>query len=173
MEDTTKQVNKPTEEGAKKFGKNITDVEAFLKFKRFAMVGVSRNEKEFSRTLFRDLRAQGYDVVPVNPAALQLDGVKCEATVRKVSPPVEGALLMVPAGRLMEALESCADAGMMSVWIYGMAGPAKIHRQAIRFCREREIALIAGYCPYMFLPKTAFFHRFHGMLNRVVGKYPR
>jgi len=31
---------------------------------------------------------------------------------------------------------------------------------------------VAGYCPYMFLPQTPFFHRFHGFLMKVTGAYP-
>jgi predicted CoA-binding protein len=154
-------------------GTKLEDVHDFLKFKRIAMVGVSRDEKEFSRRLFRDLRGQGYDVIPVNPAALQLDGVKCEAAVRQISPAPEGVLLMVSPARTMEMLQTCAEAGVHYVWIYGMSGPGPHLQEAVSFSREHGMNLIAGYCPYMFLPKTGFFHRFHGAINRVTGRYPR
>ena len=173
MESTTSRPDASTEQELEGHGNRRADIDTFLKLQRFAMVGVSRKEKEFSRSLFRDLRGQGYDVLPVNPAAMELDGVKCESSVRRLSPSVKGALLMVPASRLMEALQACADAGIFMVWIYGVSGPGKHHRDAIRFCRENGITLIAGYCPYMFLPKSAFFHRFHGTINRIIGRIPR
>ena len=37
----------------------IEDVEDFLNQKRIAFVGVSRDPKDFSRSLFRDLQRQG------------------------------------------------------------------------------------------------------------------
>ena len=46
----------------------IERARAFLATRRFAVVGVSRNEKDFSRYLLRELLARGYDAVPVNPA---------------------------------------------------------------------------------------------------------
>ena len=39
----------------------------FLAQRRIALVGVSRDPRDLSRTLFRELRRRGYDVVPVNP----------------------------------------------------------------------------------------------------------
>ena len=39
------------------------DIDDFFALKRFLVVGVSRNPKDFSRTLFRELRARGYDAV--------------------------------------------------------------------------------------------------------------
>src|SRR5215468_860431 len=56
-------------EGHKIGGSSMTtraDIDDFLALQRIAMVGVSRNSKDFSRTLFRDLCDRGYDVVPVN-----------------------------------------------------------------------------------------------------------
>jgi hypothetical protein len=39
----------------------------FLAGKRIALVGVSSRTEDFSRALFRELVARGYDVVPVHP----------------------------------------------------------------------------------------------------------
>jgi len=50
------------------------DIEDFLAQKRLVMVGVSRNPKDFSRGLFRDLRRRGYDMVPVNPRVSVVEG---------------------------------------------------------------------------------------------------
>ena len=64
----------------------------FLAQRRIALVGVSRNPRDLSRTLFRELRRRGYDVVPVNPDA----GVGRRRTV-----PPAGSRTSVPesAGR--------------------------------------------------------------------------
>jgi len=39
----------------------------FLAQRRIALVGVSRDPRDLSRALFRELRGRGYDVVPVHP----------------------------------------------------------------------------------------------------------
>ena len=42
-------------------------IDDFLSRKRLALVGVSRNPQDFTRSMFREFRRRGYDVVPVNP----------------------------------------------------------------------------------------------------------
>ena len=51
----------------------ISDIRDFLSLGRIALVGVSRNPKELSRILFREMCDKGYDIIPVNPAMPQLD----------------------------------------------------------------------------------------------------
>src|SRR4029453_15086898 len=68
----------------------------FLAQRRIALVGVSRDPRDLSRTLFRELRQRGYDVVPVHPELTSADGVPCARQLQDVSPAVQGALLMTP-----------------------------------------------------------------------------
>ena len=72
-------------------------IDDFLAQKRLAMVGVSTNPQDFSRSLFRELRERGYDMVPVNPKAEAMENVRCYARLQDVKPPVEGALVMTSA----------------------------------------------------------------------------
>jgi predicted CoA-binding protein len=46
-------------------------IEDFLAQKRIALVGLSRQPKDFSVMLFEELCRRGYDVVPVNPGAAE------------------------------------------------------------------------------------------------------
>jgi hypothetical protein len=32
--------------------------------------------------------------------------------------------------------------------------------------------VVEGQCPFMFLPNTQFFHRAHGVILKMVGRYP-
>src|SRR4029453_4560268 len=70
----------------------------FLAQGRIALVGVSRDPRDLSRTLFRELRQRGYDVVPVHPTLESVDGVPFARGLQDVSPPADGALLMTPPG---------------------------------------------------------------------------
>jgi predicted CoA-binding protein len=70
-------------------------------------------------------------------------------------------------------VHDCAEAGVNIVWMYRAAGKGAVSDQAIQFCRERGIQVIPGECPFMFLPETAAFHRFHGFVRKITGRYPR
>jgi predicted CoA-binding protein len=45
--------------------------QAFLTHRRMAVVGVSRDPYDFSRTVVAELTRCGYDVVPVNPTGFK------------------------------------------------------------------------------------------------------
>ena len=61
-------------------------VRDFLSQKRLAFVGVSRQPKDYSRALFREFGARGYDAVPVNPAIAEIEGCRCFARVQDIEP---------------------------------------------------------------------------------------
>jgi uncharacterized protein len=149
------------------------DVDDFLALGRFAMVGVSRDPKDFSRKLFRDLCARGYDVVPVNLFADELDGREVFQCLQVIRPAVEGALLMTTPLTTETVVRDCAAAGIRSVWMYRAGGQGAVSQEAVEFCRRHDIRVVEGYCPYMFLQGTAFPHRVHGFLTKLVGRYPR
>jgi uncharacterized protein len=142
----------------------------FLAQKRIAVAGASRNPKNFNTLLFHDLRQRGYDAVPVNPNAKEIDGVPCFAHVQEIQPPVEAVLVMTKPEAAGAVVEDCVKAGVRRVWLYGMAGKAS--PQVVELCRNNGIAVVPGFCPYMFLSGTQWFHRFHGALLKIVGKYP-
>lgn len=146
--------------------KSMADIEEFYRQKRLAVLGVSRNEKEYSRMVFRSLKERGYDVVPVNPNATEMDGVSCYARVGEVTPAVDGALVLLPAGGASLALRECAQAGLKRIWLRNDVAGAK------EFCRQNGVQLISGHCPFMFMPNTPSFHQFHAFLNKLIGKYP-
>jgi predicted CoA-binding protein len=144
----------------------------FMRQKRLAIVGVSRNPKDFSRALYREFVKQGYDVVPVNDKAEEIEGSKCFNSLQNIDPPVEEVLLMTPPEASASVLRNAADAGIRRAWQYRAVGKGAVHPEAVAFCREKGIDLIEGYCPLMFLPKAQFVHRVHGFFMKLVGAYP-
>lgn len=148
------------------------DIEHFLASKRLAMVGVSHNPKDFSRGLFDDLRRRGYDMVPVNPHMAEVGGLRCFACLQDVTPPVEGVLVMTAPYMSERVVRDADEAGINRVWLHRGVGTGAVTEAAVNYCEQRAIRVVAGYCPYMFLPETPFFHRFHGFCLKVLGKYP-
>ncbi len=149
-----------------------TDIDDFLACRRLAMVGVSRNPKDFSRMLFRELCERGYEMVPVNPSASEVEGRRSFARLQDVQPPAEGALLMTSPAETERVVRDCLAAGVRRVWMHRGGGQGAVNPAAVQFCRENGIRLVEGYCPYMFLPRPAFFHRVHGFFLKLARRYP-
>lgn len=151
----------------------LSQITEFLKQKRFAAIGVSRSPEDFTRKLALGFTKNGYDVVPVNPAASEIGGKQCFAKVQDISPPVDAALVLTPAVTSEQVVRDCAAAGVSRVWLYRAGGVGAVSQAALKFCRERGIDVIPGECPFMFLPSPGFPHRVHRLINKIVGAYPR
>lgn len=152
---------------------SLENISEFLAHKRIAMVGISREPKNFSVTLFQEFIRRGYDVVPVNPNLKEVEGRKCFGRVQEIEPPVEAVLLMTSPEVTEAVVRDCAEAGVRTVWMYRAAGAGAVSPQAVEFCGERGIRVIPGECPFMFWPESAAFHRFHGFVRKITGRYPR
>jgi predicted CoA-binding protein len=139
---------------------------AFLSRRRIAVVGVSRDERDFSRMVYRELRQRGYDLVPVNPGTKELDGRPCFARLQDVTPPVEGALLLTPPSRTAQAVRDCLEAGIRCVWMHRGMGAGAADPEAMAFCEANGIEVVAGLCPFMALPGAGLPHRIHGFFRR-------
>ncbi|HLK66533.1 MAG TPA: CoA-binding protein [Bryobacteraceae bacterium] len=150
----------------------IQSVRDFLGLRRLAVVGVSRNPRDFTRSLFRELRQRGYDVVPVNPNLQEVDGLPCVSNVQEASPPVEGALLLTHPSATNLVVHDCAEAGIHHVWMYRAAGEGAVSAAASEFCRSNGIDLVEGECPFMFFQGTSFIHRAHGFCRKILGRFP-
>ena len=149
----------------------LETIEDFLAQKRIAMVGISRQPQSFSLMLFKELCRRGYDVIPVNPQTPNVLGQTCFARVQDIQPPVEAALLMTSPEVTERIVADCAEAGIRRVWMYRAGGKGAVSPKAIAFCREHEIQVVPGECPYMFLP-TGGIHRLHGFFRKITGRFP-
>ena len=148
-------------------------IDDFLALKRLAVVGVSRNPKELSTTIWQELRQRRYDVAPVNPKTEVIDGQRCYGSVRDIQPPVDGVLIMTSPNVTEAVVRDCSAAGVKHVWMHRGMGRGSVSQEAIRFCEANGIDVVEGFCPYMFLPGTPFFHGLHAFGKKLTGSYPR
>ncbi len=138
-----------------------------LSHRRLALVGVSRDQKDFTRMVLRELAQRGYDPVPVNPAAAgtDLDGRRAVARVADASPPVEGAIFFTAPGKTAAAVEEALSAGVRRLWLHRGGGPGASSPEALAACRAAGVEPVTDLCPYMALPRAGFFHRLHGLFR--------
>jgi uncharacterized protein len=146
----------------------ITD---FLTHKRIAMIGVSRDAKSFTRNVTALFKSKGYEVVPVNPNTKEIEGQPCFAHVQDVQPQVDTALVLTAPPDSEQVVRECARAGVKRVWLYGPGSAKAANASAVSFCREHGIDVIPGECPFMFIGNWP--HHIHGVINKLVGIYPR
>jgi uncharacterized protein len=144
----------------------------FLAQRRIAVVGVSRDPKDFSRGLFRELMRRRYDVVPVNPSVPEVEGRQSFSRVQDVRPAPDGVLVMTPPQAALQVIRDCAEAGVRRVWLHRGIGTGAVSDEAVALGRRLDLAVVAGACPYMFLPQSGMVHRAHGGLLTLLHRHP-
>ncbi|HET9306860.1 MAG TPA: CoA-binding protein [Candidatus Sulfotelmatobacter sp.] len=152
---------------------SLETIEDFVAQKRIAMIGASRDPKSFSIMLFKEFTRRGYDIVPVNPKTPNVQGQTCYARVQDIQPPVEAALLITAPAATERAVADCANAGIRRIWIFAANGKSPLSQKTLDSYQEQGIKIIAGQCPYMFLPGSGGVHRFHGFVRKITGRYPQ
>ena len=70
-----------------------SNVAEFLSGKRCAVAGVSRQPQQAANAIFRKLRRSGFEVIPINPNAIEVEGVHCYADLASVPGVIDGVVV--------------------------------------------------------------------------------
>lgn len=144
----------------------IEAAERFLRLRRIAMVGVSRQERDFSRRVLDAFVERGYDVVPVHPSAAEIAGRRAFARASEIVPPVEGAFLLVPPAKADEVTADVLAAGIRQIWFQGGGAPGAASPEALARCKAAGVEPVAQLCAFMMLPGAGWFHRLHASFRK-------
>jgi len=113
--------------------------------RRIAIVGASPNPGRPSFGVLRDLRAMGYDVVPVNPAAAEVDGLACYPTLAAAvaaTGPVDIVDVFRRAEGCPEHAREAVAAGARCLWLQlGIAS-----REAGEIARAGGLDVVMDRC---------------------------
>lgn len=152
--------------------KTPPSVAAFLAGKRFAVAGVSRDSRQPANAIYRKLRDAGYEVVPVNPVAKEVEGARAYPDLRSIPGPIDGLMFAsrpdVAAGLVAE----CAALGIRRVWFHRAFGEGSVSKEAVAACEAAGIEPIVGGCPLMYCEPVDVFHRCLGWWLRRRGSIP-
>lgn len=134
-------------------------IEQFLSGRRFAVAGVSRTPGQAANAVLRKLKQAGYDVVPVNPAASEVEGQTCYPSITAVPHPLDGVVIATATAIAPEVVRQCAGHGVPRVWFHRSFGAGSVSDDAVRLCHAHGITPIVGGCPLMFCEPVDLGHR--------------
>ena len=82
-----------------------------------AVVGAAREAAKIGGVVFNNLVATGFQgrVVPVNPKASEIGGIRCYPTVSAIPGEVDLAVLVIPAAGVEAAVDDCVAKGVNSI----------------------------------------------------------
>ena len=96
---------------------SLESIKEFIEPKEFAFIGISRDEKKFSRSVYKELHKKGIRMYPVNPKMDELDGGQCYHSISELPPGITHAIVMTPKTQTASVIEEGAKHGINHFWI--------------------------------------------------------
>ena len=144
-------------------------IEEFLEPKKLAIAGVSRNTKKFGYLVFRDLKASGYEVYPVNPNTDKINGDACYKSVRDLPADIKSILILTPKKETDNVLREAINKGIINIWVQQMSET----KNTIKIAEEYQKEIIHKKCIFMFAEPVRGVHKFHRFMSKLFGMYPK
>jgi predicted CoA-binding protein len=85
---------------------------------RVMIIGASTNRAKFGNKALRAYVRQGHEVLPVNPRADEIEGLKCYRSIVAAPGPIDRALFYIPPKLGLQAMQELAERGDVGeVWL--------------------------------------------------------
>ncbi len=134
-------------------------VAAFLRGKRIAVAGVSRQPSQPANAIYRKLRDAGYQTFPVNPNATVVDQVKCYPDVAAIEGALDGVIVATHPKASLQVVRQSIERGVKRIWFHRSFGDGSVADAAVRECGANRVSCIVGGCPLMYCAPVDFAHR--------------
>lgn len=149
-------------------------VDDFLAQKRIAVAGVSRHDHNApGNVIYRKLRGDGYEVFAVNPNASVVENDRCYPNLKALPKRVDAMVITTAPDTAEDLVRDCLDTGVPRVWLHRSFGQGSVSREAVQFCRDAQMSVIAGGCPMMFCASADWGHRCMRWVLAVSGGLPK
>lgn len=152
-----------------KVAESIVD---FLEQERIAVAGVSRHKHQPANVIYRKLRDSGFEVIPINPNADEVEGDRCYPSLSAIGKAPDGVMVVTTPEAAEAVVRDCAAAGVSRVWMHRSFGSGSVSETAVRFCKDNGISVIEGACPMMYCAPVDVGHRCMRWLLGVTNKLP-
>jgi predicted CoA-binding protein len=150
-------------------------VHDFLLQRRIAVAGVSRHNGHHpaGNLIYRRLKSTGHDVFPVNPNMQTFEGDRCYPDLQSIPGGVDGVVIITRPELAERIVRDCSDAGVGRVWMHQSMGKGtSVSPEAVEYCRQHDISVIAGACPMMFGTGVDVGHTCMRWILKLTGGLP-
>ena len=106
--------------------------------KTVAVVGASSDRQKFGNKALRAFRAEGHNVIPINPNEAEVEGLRTYPSVLDVPGPIDMATVYVQPDVVMTLLDGFEKKGIAEIWVNPGAESEALMAEA----RRRKLNLI-------------------------------
>ncbi len=118
-------------------------IDQFLASPVFGVIGASKNRSKYGNKILRCYQQHGRKAVPVNPNEVEIEGIACVAAINDLPEEAKSISMITPPDVTVQLVPLALEKGIENIWMQ----PGAEHPDAIAFCRQRHINVIAdGSC---------------------------
>jgi predicted CoA-binding protein len=150
-------------------------VQDFLAQKRIAVAGVSRDKSDHpvGNLIYHRLKTTGHEVFAVNPHMQTFEGDRCYPDLQSIPGGVDGVVIITRPTTTQRIVRDCNDAGVRRVWMHQSMGKGtSVSSEAVEYCHQHDISVIAGACPMMYGEGADVGHTCMRWILRLTGGLP-
>ncbi len=150
-------------------------VHDFLAQRRIAVAGVSRDRGRHpvGNLVYHRLKKTGHEVFPVNPHMQTFDGDPCYPDLQSIPGGVDGVVIITRPEITERIVRDCSDSGVRRVWMHRSMGKgSSVSAEAVEYCRQQGIEVIAGTCPMMYGDGVDLGHACMRWVIKLTGGLP-
>jgi predicted CoA-binding protein len=96
--------------------------------KTIAVIGASTNRRKYGNIILRDLARKGYDVIPVNPAQKEVEGLPVVSQLSDLPKETDLLIFVVPAFVGIDMAREAIALGFTRLWFQPGAESGEIIR---------------------------------------------
>jgi predicted CoA-binding protein len=146
----------------------------FLACHRIAVTGVSRTPTGHgANTVYTRLLERGYEAIPVNPNASEIDGRPCYPSLGAIPDGVDAVVIATAPVHAMGTMIQAVKLGVRLVWMHRAMDAGSVSVDAGNYGREHGVRIIEGGCPLMFDPVADRGHKVICLLSKLSGRTPK
>ena len=146
----------------------LKQINDFISSQQIALVGASRNPKKFGYSVFKELREKGMNIIPVNPEADEILGVRAYRSIKSLPPEVQSIIVLTKKDQTAFVINEAKEKGINQIWIQQMTDS----KEALDELIGSDINYITGECILMHY-KPHSIHKFHRNLRKFFGRFPK
>ena len=150
-------------------------VQDFLAQKRIAVAGVSRDKSDHpvGNLIYHRLKTTGHEVFAVNPHMQTFEGDRCYPDLQSIPGGVDGVVIITRPTTTQRIVRDCNEAGVRRVWMHRSMGKGtSVSSEAVEYCQQHDISVIAGACPMMYGEGADVGHTCMRWILRLTGGLP-
>tara|TARA_Y100001970_G_C14016374_1_gene741154 strand:+ start:344 stop:721 length:378 start_codon:yes stop_codon:yes gene_type:complete len=109
---------------------------------KIAIIGASNNSTKYGYKIYKNLLLKGYDVTPINPKGVLIDGVETLPSIVKMSNKPDIIDFVVPPSIALSEAKSLEANGFDNFWFQ----PGSESQELIEFLNTKNINYLVGEC---------------------------